>query len=103
MISKVRKEIIGINSLNKYNFLIKPENILLLDAEKKLCVKGKVYSITFNNFSTLNITVKFQKYPDILKPNLLISNSKHDIQHFIFMVRPYERFVGSCEETLCFR
>lgn len=63
----------------------------MIDRETKLCIRCNVSSTSLSNsISTLNKSKKysnlFSKYPDMLNPNLLISNTKHDIKHFILKV-----------------
>ncbi|GFX14754.1 hypothetical protein TNCV_1484981 [Trichonephila clavipes] len=88
IIAKVDKGIIGADFLNKFNLLIDIRNKQLIDGITKLHVKGEISSILQENkINIMDKTSKFSnillQYSDLMKPNLLVTNTKHDVKHYI--------------------
>ncbi|GFW25481.1 hypothetical protein TNCV_3722091 [Trichonephila clavipes] len=88
IIAKVDKGIIGADFLNKFNLLIDIRNKQLIDGITNLHVKWEISSILQENkINIMDKTSKFSnillKYSDLMKPNLLLTNTKHDVKHYI--------------------
>ncbi|GFW09579.1 hypothetical protein TNCV_3996851 [Trichonephila clavipes] len=88
IIAKVDKGIIGTDFLKKFNLLIDIRNKQLIDGITNLHVKGKISSILQENkINIMDKTSKFSnillQYSDLMKPNLLGTNTKHDVKHYI--------------------
>ncbi|GFX67755.1 hypothetical protein TNCV_1564571 [Trichonephila clavipes] len=88
IIAKVDKGIIGADFLNKFNLLIDIRNKQLIDGITNLHVKGEISSILQENkINIMDKTSKFSnillQYSDLMKPNLLVTNTKHDVKHYI--------------------
>ncbi|GFV99971.1 hypothetical protein TNCV_3567621 [Trichonephila clavipes] len=88
IIAKVDKGIIGADFLKKFNLLIDIRNKQLTDGITNLHVKRESYSILQEN--KINIMDKISKfsnillqYSDLMKLNLLVTNTKHDVKHYI--------------------
>ncbi|XP_015929654.3 uncharacterized protein [Parasteatoda tepidariorum] len=88
IITKINKGIIGADFLNKFNLLIDIKEKRLIDGVTNLIVKGEISPICMTE--TISIMDKnskfselFSSYPNLTKPNLLISDTKHEIRHFI--------------------
>ncbi|GFW64996.1 transposon Ty3-G Gag-Pol polyprotein [Trichonephila clavipes] len=78
IIAKVSKGILGADFLNKFNLLIDIRNKQLIDGITNLHVTGEISSILQENRNNI-----FLQFPDLMKPNLLITNTKHDVKHYI--------------------
>lgn len=88
IIAKVSKGILGADFLNRFNLLIDIKNKQLIDGVTKLSIIGEITSSTDElNVSTLNKNNKFSdilaQFPEITKPDLLISKPKHNVKHYI--------------------
>ncbi|GFT16893.1 hypothetical protein TNCV_3193601 [Trichonephila clavipes] len=81
IIAKVDKGIIPADFLNKFNLLIDIRNKRLIDRITNLHIKGELSSILKEN--KINIMDKTSKFSDLRKPNLLVTNTKHDVKHYI--------------------
>ncbi|GFT19242.1 hypothetical protein TNCV_303501 [Trichonephila clavipes] len=88
IIAKVSKGILGADFLNNFNLLINIRNKQLIDGITNLHVTGEISSILQENIiNIMDKTSKFSnillQFPDLMKPNLLITNTKHDVKHYI--------------------
>ncbi|GFW37581.1 transposon Ty3-I Gag-Pol polyprotein [Trichonephila clavipes] len=88
IIAKVSKGILGADFLNKFKLLIDIRNKQLIDGITNLHVKGEISSILQENkINIVDKTSKFSniilQFPDLMKPNLLITNTKQDVKHYI--------------------
>ncbi|GFX65278.1 transposon Ty3-G Gag-Pol polyprotein [Trichonephila clavipes] len=88
IIAKVDKGIIGADFLNKFNLLIDIRNKQLIDGITNLHVNGEISSILQENkINIMDKTSKFSnillQYSDLMKPNLLVIYTKHDVKHYI--------------------
>ncbi|GFU56962.1 hypothetical protein TNCV_1194731 [Trichonephila clavipes] len=88
IIAKVSKGILGADFLNKFNLLIDIRSKQLIVGITNLYVTGEISSILQEN--KINIMDKTSKvsnillqFPNLMKPNLLITNTKHDVKHYI--------------------
>lgn len=88
IVAKINKGILGADFLNKFHLLIDLNQKKLLDGITQISVTGDVASISEDSdVSSLNKANKFsnllEQYPDISRPNLFISNIKHNVSHHI--------------------
>ena len=88
IIAKVSKGILGADFLNRFNLLIDIKNKKLIDGVTKLSIIGEITSSDDeSSVSTLNKNNKFfdilTQFPEITKPDLLVSKTKHDVKHYI--------------------
>lgn len=88
IVAKISKPILGADFLNKFNLLIDIKHKRLIDGATNLAVSGDIAPISINeSVNTTNSLCKysdlFSMYPDITKPNFLISNVKHNVKHHI--------------------
>ncbi|GFT42633.1 transposon Ty3-I Gag-Pol polyprotein [Nephila pilipes] len=88
IIAKVNKGILVADFLNRFNLLIDIKNKKLIDSVTKLSIIGEITSSADElNVSTLNKNNKFSdilaQYPERTKPDLQISKTKHNVEHYI--------------------
>lgn len=90
IVAKVSRGIIGADFLNQFHLLIDIHNKKLIDGVTQLSVKGAIRSISDEHIiSTLNNDLKSKFYdllrpfPDLTKPYVSNTSSKHDVKHYI--------------------
>lgn len=88
IIAKVDKPILGADFLSKFKLLIDIHNRKLIDGVTNISIKSEVMCVSnTDSISTTDKNAQYAhlllKYPNLTKPNLLISNSKHNVKHYI--------------------
>ncbi|GFU12524.1 transposon Ty3-I Gag-Pol polyprotein [Nephila pilipes] len=88
IIAKISKGILGADFLHKFNLLIDINKRRLIDGLTQLSIQGNIFSITNDlTVTPLNKRETFSnlllKYPELTKPNILPTQVKNDVKHFI--------------------